>query len=321
MGGSLQTVALASDTAPTAATVAVLLCSFNGERFLAEQLESIGQQQVDEVCVHVSDDGSKDQTATILNDFRRRWGEGQLSVKDGPGRGYVANFFSLICSKIEADYFAYCDQDDVWDADKLSRAIAALSSLPKNEAGIYCSRTRLISRGGESLGMSPLFSKPPTFANALIQNIGGGNTMVLNRAARDLLQKVGPVDVVSHDWWTYIMVAGSGGTVIYDPHPSVRYRQHQDNLIGSSAAWGDRFARFSLALRGRNRTWNSRNLAVLQENSALLTPDNQKTLEQYCGARGASLIPRLIGVWRSGVHAQSGWGNLALMATTLLKKL
>jgi hypothetical protein len=135
------------------------------------------------------------------------------------------------------------------------------------------------------------------------------------------LQKVGAVDVVSHDWWTYIMVAGSGGTVIYDPHPSVRYRQHQDNLIGSSATWGDRFARFSLALRGRNRTWNSRNLAVLQENSALLTPDNQKILEQYRGAREASLIPRLLGVWRSGVHAQSVWGNLALMATTFLKKL
>lgn len=321
MGGLLQAAASEGNTSANKANVAVLLCSFNGERFLAEQLESIGQQQGADVCIHVSDDGSKDQTATILNDFRRRWGEDWLSVEEGPRRGYVANFFSLICSEIEADYFAYCDQDDVWDADKLSRAVAALSSLPKSEAGIYCSRTRLISRGGEPLGMSPLFSKPPTFANALIQNIGGGNTMVLNRAARDLLQKVGPVDVVSHDWWTYIMVAGSGGTVIYDPHPSVRYRQHQDNLIGSSAAWGDRFARFSLALRGRNRTWNSRNLAVLQENSALLTPDNQKILEQYCGARGASLIPRLIGVWRSGVHAQSGWGNLALMATTFLKKL
>ena len=321
MSGLLHTADLECHTSASRATVAVLLCSFNGERFLAEQLESIGQQQGADVRIHVSDDGSEDQTATILNDFRRRWGAGRVSVEEGPRRGYVANFFSLICSDIEADYFAYSDQDDVWDADKLSRAVAALSSLPKNEAGIYCSRTRLISRRGEPLGLSPLFGKPPTFANALIQNIGGGNTMVLNRAARDLLQKVGPVDVVSHDWWTYIMVAGSGGTVIYDPHPSVRYRQHQDNLIGSSVTWGGRFARFSLALRGRNRAWNSRNLAALQENRVLLTRENQAILEQYCGAREASLVPRLLGVWRSGVHAQSSWANLALIATTFLKKL
>lgn len=321
MVGSLQTGAFECDRSPAAATVAVLLCSYNGEHFLAEQLESIAQQQGAEIYIHVSDDGSEDQTKRILDGFRRRWGEVTLSVKEGPRRGYVANFFSLICSKIEGDYFAYADQDDVWDRDKLSRAIAALSSLPQNQAGIYCSRTRLISRGGNPLGLSPLFVKPPTFANALIQNIGGGNTMVLNRAARELLRNVGPVDVVSHDWWTYILVAGSGGAVVYDPHPSLCYRQHQDNLIGSSANWGDRLTRFSLALRGRNRSWNSRNVAALQENRILLTPDNQKVLAEYCKARDSSLIPRLLGIWRSGVYAQSGWGNLALILTTFMKKI
>lgn len=321
MGGSLYTEALDDDARQAAATVAVLLCSFNGGRFLEEQLESIGRQQGATVHIYVSDDGSNDQTEQILDSYRGRWGEGRLSVGQGPGRGYVANFFSLICSNIEADYFAYSDQDDVWDSDKLSRAIAALSSLPENQPGIYCSRTRLVSRGGKPLGLSPLFRKSPTFANALIQNIGGGNTMVLNRAARNLLRELGPVDVISHDWWTYILVAGSGGSVIYDPHPSVCYRQHQDNLIGSSATWTDRLARFSQALRGRNRAWNARNVAALQNHRAFLTADNQKILQEFCAARDASLIPRLLGIWRSGVYAQSGWGNLALIVMTFLKKL
>lgn len=322
MGGSLQAVAFANESLPAKATVAVLLCSYNGDRFLAEQLESIGRQEGVQVRVHVSDDGSKDQTEHILEGFRGRWGEGRLSIGEGPKLGYVANFFSLICADIDADYFAYCDQDDVWDADKLSRAVAALTAISDDDQpAIYCSRTRLVSRAGKPLGLSPLFGKPPTFANALIQNIGGGNTMVLNRAARDLLRTVGPVDVVSHDWWTYLLVAGCGGAVIYDPHPSVSYRQHQDNQIGSSASWGDRLTRFFLALRGRNRAWNTRNMSALQQNRSYLTRENQEILDGFCAARDASLIPRIVGVLRCGVYAQSGWGNLALIVTTFLKKL
>lgn len=321
MGGSLQATDLEGDVLPAVATVAVLLCSYNGDRFLAEQLESISSQQGANVRVHVSDDGSNDHTSQILDDFRSRWGEGRLSIGQGPRRGHVANFFSLICSKIEATYFAYSDQDDVWDSDKLSRATAALSSLPEHQPGIYCSRTRLVSRAGKPLGLSPLFRMPPTFANALIQNIGGGNTMVLNFAARELLRSVGPVDVISHDWWTYLLVSGSGGTVIYDPHPSVCYRQHQDNLVGSSATWGDRWARVSGALWGRKRAWNSRNMVALQENRSLLTAESQRILAEYGRARDASFLPRLMGMWRSGVYAQSGWGNLGLIMTIFLKKL
>jgi glycosyltransferase involved in cell wall biosynthesis len=321
MGSSLQAAACENNAIPSTATVAVLLCSLNGDRYLDEQLESIGRQQGVRVCVHVSDDGSNDKTHRILDKYRELWGEERMVVRRGPGQGYVANFFSLICASIEADYFAYSDQDDIWESDKLSRAICALSSLPHDRPAIYCSRTRLVSRAGKPIGLSPLFCKPPTFANALIQNIGGGNTMVLNHRARDLLRAAGPVDVVSHDWWTYILVAGSGGTVIYDPHPSVSYRQHQDNLIGSSMTWGDRLTRFSLMLRGRKRAWNTKNVSALQQNRGCLTPENIQILEEFCRARDASLIPRLLGIWRSGVYAQCGWGSVGLLVTTFLKKL
>jgi glycosyltransferase involved in cell wall biosynthesis len=302
-------------------SVAVLLCTFNGDCFIDEQLESILRQQGVQVHVFASDDGSRDQTLHVLNAFRGWWGESRVSIYRGPGRGYVANFFSLVCSDIEADYFAYADQDDVWDRDKLSRAITALAALGDEKPALYCSRTRLITRDGAPSGFSPRFKKDPAFANALIQNIGSGNTMVLNRKARDLLRAVGPVDVPSHDWWTYILVSAAGGTLLYDSTPCVSYRQHHGNVIGSNMTWRDRLARFSLALRGRNRAWNSRNIVVLLKNRAMLSAENLQILERFSAARDASLLPRLLGMWRSGVYAQSSWGNLGLITLTFLKKV
>jgi hypothetical protein len=174
---------------------------------------------------------------------------------------------------------------------------------------------------GNHIGLSPLFSRPSGFANALIQNIGGGNTMVMNCKARNLLCAVGPVDIVTHDWWTYILVTGSGGTVIYDERPSLNYRQHQDNLVGSSTTWSDRFKRFSLALQGRNRIWNTQHIEALQQSRSYLTAENQRLLDDFGAARDEPFPRRLLHLWRTGVYAQSTWGNLGLIAAALLKKL
>ena len=300
--------------------VAVLLCSYNGGKFLAQQLESIGRQEGVKLAIHVSDDGSQDQTQRILAAFREHWGQ-QLSIVQGPEQGHVDNFFSLIFSDIEGDYFAYSDQDDIWDPDKLSRAIKALSPLSDDRPTLYCSRSLLIDEDGDYIGLSPLFSKRPAFANALIQNIGGGNTMVMNRKAKELLCAVGPVDIVAHDWWTYILVTGSGGSVVYDQRPSLSYRQHQDNLVGSSTAWSDRFNRFFLALQGRNRGWNTKHILALQQSRRYLTAQNQRILDDFSAARDKPLPRRPVYLWRSGVYAQSALGNLGLIVAALLKKL
>ncbi|MDG2048418.1 MAG: glycosyltransferase [Halioglobus sp.] len=311
-------MALSSDTVPT---VAVLLCCYNGGKFLAQQLESIAEQADVRVSIYVSDDGSQDETQNILQTFRDRWGEDLLSVGQGPRRGHAENFFSLIFSKIEGDYFAYADQDDIWATNKLSRAVEALSSLPDDRPALYCSRSLLIDIHGRNIGLSPLFSKQPSFANALIQNIAGGNTMVMNLAARDLLSAVGPVDIVTHDWWTYILVAGSGGLVIYDERPSISYRQHKNNLVGSSRNWSVRFKRFWLALQGRNRIWNTQHIEALQQSRSYLTEENQRLLDDFRAARDQPFPRRLLHLWRTGVYAQSMWGNLGLIAAALLKKL
>ena len=301
--------------------VAVLLGTCNGAEFLGEQLHSIERQSGTCWELLASDDASQDGTLACLSAFRRRAGEDRVSMTSGPGRGYVANFLSLIHKPTNADYFAFADQDDVWDADKLQRAVSALSTAARDRPALYCSRTRLIDEQGGPVGLSPLFTRPPGFANALVQNIAGGNTMVFNRAARELLVAFGDVDVISHDWWVYLVISACGGDIVYDPEPSLDYRQHRGNQIGSSQHLSDRWNRLFLGLRGRKREWNDRHIAALNRMSTLLTDDSRRVLSAFCHARNAGLWGRLIGMRRAGVYAQSLPGNIGLCAATILNIL
>src|SRR5262249_28608171 len=157
-------------------------------------------------------------------------------------------------------YYAFCDQDDVWESDKLERALCILNRMSQDRPVLYCGRTRVIDDAGRIIGTSPAFLRPPSFANALVQNIGGGNTMVMNHAARELLLAAGPeIDTVAHDWWIYQIVSGAGGAVNYDLEPRVRYRQHRSNLIGANNTFRARCERIRLLFNGRFKQWTDRN--------------------------------------------------------------
>ena len=102
---------------------------------------------------------------------------------------------------------------------------------------LFCSRTLTITESGTPVGMSPLFRRTPSFRNALVQSLAGGNTMVLNRAARDIVALASRrARFVSHDWWAYLLVTGAGGVVHYSAKPLVRYRQHAQNLVGANTS-------------------------------------------------------------------------------------
>lgn len=302
--------------------VAILLCTFNGQRYLQEQLDSFDAQTHTKWKLWVSDDGSTDNSIALLNNYQNQWPKTRLHIKTGPGRGFAANFLTLLNdSAINADYYAYSDQDDIWNSDKLSKAIQWLESIPQTTPALYCTRTQLIDETGINIGFSPLFKKPPGFANALVQNIGGGNTMVFNEAARNLLKEAGQVDVCTHDWWTYIVVTGCGGAIFYDPTPSLLYRQHGANLCGSNQGWLARAVRIRMLWQGRFRKWNDQNIKALEKIRHKLTPENHKTLSQFSKARQMSLIPRVFWFKRCGIYRQTLLGNLGLVFAAVFKRI
>lgn len=301
--------------------VAILLCTYNGEKYLADQLDSFERQTHSRWHVWASDDGSTDETHEILRRYQHKWGAGRLTLLEGPCAGSTANFMSLAYNHdITADYYAFSDQDDIWENDKLERAVSWLNTLPAAKPALYCSRTRLVDEHNKEIGFSQLFKRPPSFANALMQNIAGGNTMLFNNAIRAVLGTTVPT-VVIHDWWLYLAVTACGGTVKYDDYPSLRYRQHQENLIGMNISWEARRSRIRQLFTGHYRRWTDCNLAALGTISNDISPTNIDILQRFTHARQQPVLARLAAFRQLGLYRQTPLGNLGLCAGVLFNKL
>jgi glycosyltransferase involved in cell wall biosynthesis len=308
---------------PARSGVTILLSTLNGERFLAEQLASLKWQTFKDWTLIASDDGSSDGTKSILLAFQKSLPPGKVEIIDGPRRGASANFLSQACGEgLPSEYYAFCDQDDVWEADKLSRAINALEQVAPGIPALYGSRTRLIDKDGNEIGFSPLFRKKPEFRSALVQSIAGGNTMVFNQEARELLAFCGAdLDVPSHDWWLYQVVSACGGQVRYDTYPSVRYRQHAHNLIGSNKGWTARLRRLGMLHRGRFRHWQDLNVAALARLRPRMCAENQRIFNLFRQARKQPFLDRATMFAQASVYRQTLLGNMGLIAAVALNKI
>jgi len=302
--------------------VAILLATFNGEQYLASQLKTIECQTHENWCIHAADDGSTDGTLSILQDVARALGDCRLNVRKGPGQGFVTNFLSLVCARdINAEYFAFADQDDLWDTDKLERGLAALEGVPNDVPALYCARTRTVDAQGGLIGLSPLFLRPPSFRNALIQNLGAGNTMMFNSAARELLRNVGLVNVPAHDWWAYLVVSVYGGVIVYDAEPCLSYRQHGHNIIGHNRGMLQRLKRYGLALIGRNRRWSDQHLNALQPILDNCSAEQKAVYYKFSQYRNLPVLLRIRKMRRLGLYAQTRIGQFGLMLAIALKRI
>ncbi|MBN8965073.1 MAG: glycosyltransferase family 2 protein, partial [Rhizobiales bacterium] len=304
-------------------SVAILLGSHNGGRFIAEQLESIAAQSHRNWSLWVSDDNSSDDTLEKVQRFANDGWRDRVHILKGPARGFVANFLSLACNPdIEANYFAFCDQDDIWVPQKLETALRKLSHHPAKQPAAYLGRTELIDSAGKTIGLSPLFPREPTLKNALVQSVGGGNTMVINAAARQVLCMSGDrINVASHDWWTYLCVSACGGVVIYDPTPMVKYRQHGSNIIGENSSLMSRLLRANLLLRGRFSSWIEGNMTALENLEAMIPAPNRDTISTFKALRcRPNPIGRLIGLYQLGLYRQRLFDNIWLYLAAALGK-
>ena len=303
-------------------TICILLCKLDGERFLEEQLRSIKTGAFLSAHFLVSDDGSTDAGLAIT---KRVLAERNFAftVRQGPSQGFAENFRSLIlAADTDSDFYAFCDQDDVWHADKLSVAAEYILQYPARIPVLYGSRTRITDENNQPIGFSPLFAKTPSFQNALVQSIAGGNTMVMNKAALLLLQKAFVnVVFVSHDWFSYQIITGAGGVFIMDQTPHIDYRQHDNNAVGSNAGSRAMMERLKAALGGRYAEWNSTNIAALETNRMLLTSDARRALDTFRKARSAPLLARLAALRQSGVFRQTLKGTISLWIACVLKRI
>lgn len=253
-------------------TIQILLSTYNGEKYLREQLDSyLALDNYDEVKVLVRDDGSLDSTVKILEEYRDKHG---FDVIFGENIGLNASLHELLLSADrECEYFAFSDQDDVWLPDKLSRAIATLRG-DDGEYTLYCACSSLVDDKLQVIGHTLIPKKQPSFYNAMVQNVAIGHTQVFGRGILELLCREFSPDMVITDHWSYLLSSGVG-RVIYDECETTLYRQHEGNVIGYGHS-------FLSTLKGRiRRVFSGKPQENTRQLSAFLACYSDVLREEY----------------------------------------
>jgi glycosyltransferase involved in cell wall biosynthesis len=216
--------------------VAVLMSTYNGSRYVGEQLTSILAQMPDDGILLVRDDGSSDNTITRIEALA----DPRIHLVRGPNVGFAHSFLTLLAAApATAQMVMFSDQDDIWLPGKIDRAWQHLLHLGE-QPGLYCSAQTLTDEALTPLQVTPPWPRGPSFQSALAENIVTGCTAALNQRAVMLLKEAGvAAGVRFHDWWFYLVVSAFG-TVVVDDQPTLLYRQHAANVIGHGVGWWGR---------------------------------------------------------------------------------
>jgi len=303
-------------------SVQVLLSTFQGAPYLRAQMDSLLAQDYPDVEILARDDGSSDQTLGILREFSAA--HPTVSVVAGENLGYAQSFLTLLTrSSPAAAYVAFCDQDDVWQPDKISRAVGFLGS--RGEAStptLYCSRLSVVDHNLAPLRHSELPRKALSFRNALVECPMSGCTIVLNQAARQLLLRELPRRSCGHDWWAYLVVSAFGN-VVQDRESRILYRKHTTNVVGipfgAWERWGIKVRRF--VKTGKLQTVVKQAEEFRRIYEPLLSAERRQVLSRFLDASRQSLWHRIRYAACCDVYRQSTLDHLVLKALIASRRL
>lgn len=225
---------------------AVLMASYNGERYIAEQLDSILGQTYKDITCYIHDDGSKDNTVKIIEEYAKKYPEKVVLINHESTGGACSNFLYLMkfaLQNVDAEYFLFSDQDDVWESEKIEVEVSEVKKLEKKYPGkpilVYCDQKivdadlNVIAESG--MRFSKRKANADSFENLVFENCAPGCVMCFNRSLLEkgvLLKNIN--DINMHDWWM-ILIARTMGIVKFIPNSLMLYRQHGDNTLGADS--------------------------------------------------------------------------------------
>ena len=222
--------------------IEILMAAYNGAPYIGEQIDSILQQTDTNWHLTISDDGSTDGTDAIIDEYTRQYSDSVQRVCSGQRFGGAKAHFFWMTQQCEAEYIAYCDDDDTWKADKLEKLRNAMqdaeSRLGSNTPILVFSDQTVTDEKLSVIAPSLMRYQKQYFEHfdyrsILLQNVVTGGAMMVNRAlARLALECVDPSRVIMHDWWMAV-VAAWFGEIVYIDEPLGAYRQHGHNSVGA----------------------------------------------------------------------------------------
>lgn len=204
--------------------VTVVMSTYNGSKYVKEQIDSILNQTYKNIDIVIRDDGSTDSTVKIIENYQKK--HPNIKLITGKNLGFIKSFFELL-RLVESDYYAYADQDDIWLPNKIELAVEELNKLDNTKPNLafgnsdyYNEKMELISEGEKH--------RKYTFNMALFACVTQGMTMTINKTARDYIVKNPPKTCFFHDWWTYLICIGMGN-IAYSDVTVVKYRRMKTN--------------------------------------------------------------------------------------------
>ena len=206
----------------------ILLSTYNGERFIRAQIESLLPQKNVPFKLYVRDDGSTDSTRALITDYATKYPDLISDLTDDRHRGYPNCFWGLLRDCPSADAYAFCDQDDVWEPEKLARAQEMLKTVPDATPALYIHDYRICDEdlNPHAVHTIPDLNSLPS-EKLLFFTYAEGFSMVLNNALRDVLLNGNPEGKqLCHDEWT-LWTAYFHGTILHDPNILASYRRHE----------------------------------------------------------------------------------------------
>lgn len=299
--------------------VNILMGTFDGARWIAEQLDSFLGQTHPYWTLWVSDDGSTDDTCAQLEAFAKSNPGRVAKILDGPRQGSAANFLHLLCHPdLPPGIVALSDQDDVWLPRKLERAVEQLNAAGSAPC-VWSARYMIGSTDLRASSASELWTRGPSLENALVQNILSGHTLTLNPAALALVRSAGRQKVRHHDWWIYLVMMACGARSILDPEIVLNYRQHSSNVIGERFSLVAKYKRFFALMQGEMGDLIKENLEALHAAQSLpITASADGLLHYWQYSKSRS---RLRLLWDLKIHRQSRKETALLYLAAVCGKL
>ena len=221
--------------------VAILLAAYNGEKYIEQQLESLFAQSFHNWELFIHDDGSSDATPDILRKYASAFPD-QIHLIDAPSAGSTKGNFLFLMRQVDAPYVMFCDQDDVWNTDKIECSLTTLKTLEAQKGAdipllVFSDSTVANSKlhiiDNSFLSYQHLEPKRLSFPELMVQNVVPGNTAMFNRALLQYARKCFDADaIIMHDWWC-ALVGAYFGEIFFLEKSTLLYRQHSSNTLGA----------------------------------------------------------------------------------------
>ncbi|TKK68027.1 glycosyltransferase family 2 protein [Ilyomonas limi] len=312
-------------------SVTILLATYNGEKYLSRQIESLLHQTYSNWRLLIRDDHSTDKTPVIIQQYCTAYPDKIFVVENNRSNsGSVLNFSALLSAATDAAYIMFCDQDDEWMNNKIAITLHKMLELEKQYGSnfpvmvftdfLYADENLNVIESKKKFTVNRI--KDIAFPQMLVQNPAYGCTAMINRTLAGKVAVI-PPQAENHDYWI-ALVAAAFGKLYYLPQKTILYRQHTSNVSGN-------YDNSSLNKRVQRIIVNKKNLSILTQKKHMLlqfkkqyypqlSTNFKMTLDDFMALYNNTSLPLLWKNLRNGIRSQTMLQTLLLYGSFFFYK-